>query len=225
MQVNIAGFSLRSISSLDRYINDNSIHLVAVSESHGRMLGFKNYDVYKSRVQTNGWVLLVNNHLKSYEVTERVFGYLYVVFVFIKSRDTEFLVGSIYAGLSDVLWVFMNLISFFKILRCKNQLKGPVVPGNFNARHTAWGDTTSNGCGKFIYLFSVMRALLCHLPTKLHLVKAMSMVEVLLTSAWAGLQCAIYSLMHWLLRRSNSLLVRLPLVIGQSVMNGTSPNL
>ena len=45
MQVNNAGFSMHSRLSLDRYINDDGIDLVAVSECQGQMSGFKNYDV------------------------------------------------------------------------------------------------------------------------------------------------------------------------------------
>ena len=49
-------------------------------------------------MQTHGCVLFVNNHLKSHDLKEIVFENLDVV---IKSRDTEDLVGSIYARLSD----------------------------------------------------------------------------------------------------------------------------
>ena len=98
MQVNNAGFSMQSSLSLDRYINDDCIDLVAVSESQSQMSGFKNYDMYKSRVQTHGCVLFVNNHLKSYELKEPCFENVDVV---IKSGDTEDLVGSIYDRLSD----------------------------------------------------------------------------------------------------------------------------
>ena len=65
MQVNIDGVSSHSSLSQDRYINDKGIDLVAVSKSHGQMLGFKNYNVYNSRVQTHGCVLFGNNHSKS----------------------------------------------------------------------------------------------------------------------------------------------------------------
>ena len=70
VQVNIAGFSLHSSLALDRYINDFDI--VAMSDSHGQLLGFKNYDVYFSRVQTHENVLIVNDHVKSYEVEEQI---------------------------------------------------------------------------------------------------------------------------------------------------------
>ena len=68
MEVNIGGFSSHSSLSLDRHKNENCFDLVVPSESPGQMLGFKNHDLYNSRVQTHGCLLLVNNRLKSYEM-------------------------------------------------------------------------------------------------------------------------------------------------------------
>ena len=65
MQVNNVGFSMQSSLSLDRYINDDGIDPVVASESQVQMSGFKNYDEYKSPVQTHGCDLFVTSHLKS----------------------------------------------------------------------------------------------------------------------------------------------------------------
>ena len=138
---------------LDRYINDNDNDLVAVSESHGQMLGFKKYDVYNSRLQTHGGISSVNNLLESYEGEEVASENLDVVFVFINSRDTEVLVGSIYARRSDEP-NFMEMISCFNAAKnhcSKNQVKSPFFLADFNARHTAWGDIKSNGYGKNLF--------------------------------------------------------------------------
>ena len=100
MQVIFAGFSLRSSLSMDCNIIDNGNDLIVVSTLHGRISGFKKYDVHNSRAQTHVYVVLVGKHLISYEVKERVLKNLDVVFVVKKSRDTEVLVGSKHACLS-----------------------------------------------------------------------------------------------------------------------------
>ena len=59
--INIAGFPLQSGFSLDCYIIDYAKDLVAVSEPHGQMSGFKIYHVNKCRAPLHGFVCLVNN--------------------------------------------------------------------------------------------------------------------------------------------------------------------
>ena len=54
-------------------MKDICIDLVAVSDYHGQRIGLKEYDAYKSRMQTHGCVLLVNIFVKSNEVKELVF--------------------------------------------------------------------------------------------------------------------------------------------------------
>ena len=69
-----------------------------------------------------------------------------------------------------------------------------------------------------------MWALLFHLRTHLHLLTAISKVEVLLTCVCPVFHCATCSLMHFLLKNSISLLARLPLVIGHCYeLNITKP--
>ena len=79
----------------------------------------------------------------------------------------------------------------------ENQLEGQFLLGDFNARFTAWGDTTSNGNGKLCGSVGFG----CHLPTNSHLLKSMPLVEVFLTCACATLQCASYTLMPLRIRK------------------------
>ena len=91
-----------------------------------------------------------------------------VVFVVIKSRDTEALVGSIYARLSDET-NFLDLMGCFNAAkndRSKNQLRGPIILGGCNARLTAWGDTTSHGYGKILLEFSGSEGFVVSSPYK-----------------------------------------------------------
>ena len=139
MQIRIAFFSLHSCLSVDRAKNDNGVDVLAVSEYHDKPSGFKICDVYKSQLQTHRCFLLLNNHLKCLDVKKPTHENLEVVFVVIKSRDTEFLVNSECVSLSDEN-NFLNLMGWFNAAENqsnRNDLTGRIVLGDLNTRHTA----------------------------------------------------------------------------------------
>ena len=53
MTKNSAGLSAHSCIAMDKYINDNNKNVITVSESHGKLQGFGNYDIYIAPTQTN----------------------------------------------------------------------------------------------------------------------------------------------------------------------------
>ena len=70
MQINIAGLSTHSCLALDKYINDNDIAIVAVSESYGEITGFENYMCYMSNEspKKHSSALFIHKKYSSYQI-------------------------------------------------------------------------------------------------------------------------------------------------------------
>ena len=60
MSINIAGLSAHSCIAMDKYINDNNIKVITISESHGKFQGFGNYDIYRAHSNKLGCSLLIH---------------------------------------------------------------------------------------------------------------------------------------------------------------------
>ena len=87
--------------------------------------------------------------------------HLDVVYVVIKSHDTEALVDSVCASLSDEN-NFLDLMGCFNAAenQCNtNHLTGQINLRDLNTRHTARGDTTSDGFGNFFRFLSLQPTL------------------------------------------------------------------
>ena len=126
MKVNIAGFLLHSVLSLDRRIIDNGIDPVAVSEFNSQMLGSKKYDMSKSQVQTHGCVLLVNILIKTNEVKKITFKNKDPLFAVIKSRvlidfqSSQIMLADL---IRTICWVWLAVSMPAKIIATKTSLK------------------------------------------------------------------------------------------------------
>ena len=70
MQVIIVGSFLHSSLALNHFINENTIDLAAVSESHGSVSGFESYDVGRSKTRKYCNALIANKLLKECAIEE-----------------------------------------------------------------------------------------------------------------------------------------------------------
>ena len=53
---------------MDKYVHDNNIKVITISESLGKFQGFGNYDIYRAHSNKLGCSLLIHKQLNSYEV-------------------------------------------------------------------------------------------------------------------------------------------------------------
>ena len=64
MTLDIAGLSAHSCIAMDKYIIDNNIKVITVSESHQKFQGFGNYDIYRAHSKKLGCSLLIHKTIK-----------------------------------------------------------------------------------------------------------------------------------------------------------------
>ena len=152
MTINIAGLSAHSCIALDKYINQNDISVVTISESYGKFQGFDNYDIYRAPSDKHGSSLLMHKKLGSYEVKIPPRKGVDSCFAVIKIGKRKFMFGSIYVNLGNTV----NIENGTAILTetynfCKNEnLLGPIILGDWNSRHPFWGDKVDNKYGKIL---------------------------------------------------------------------------
>ena len=152
MTINIAGLSAHSCIAMDKYINDNNINGITISESHGKFQGFGNYDVHRAHSNKLGCSLLIHKHLNSYEVKRTPREGVDCCFAAISIEKRKFLLGSIYVHLGNT----ENIESATDVLTevytlCKNEnITGPIIFGDWNSRHPLWGDELENKYGNLL---------------------------------------------------------------------------
>ena len=152
MTINIAGLYAHSCIAMDKYINDNIIKSITISESHGKYQGFENYDIYRAHSNNFGCSLLIHKQLNFHEVKITPREGVDCCFAAISIEKRKFLLGSRYVHLemteniesaTDVLTVVYAL--------CKNEnITGPIIFGDWNSRHPLWGDNLKKRCGKLL---------------------------------------------------------------------------
>ena len=96
MTINIAGLSAHSCIAMDKYINDNNIKVITISESDGKFQGSENYDIYRAHSNNLGCSLLIHKQLNSYEVKIAPRKVVDCCFAAISIEKRKFLLGSIY---------------------------------------------------------------------------------------------------------------------------------
>ena len=64
----IAGLFAHWCIAMNKYINDNNIKVITISECHGKVQGFGNYVIYCAHSSILGCSLLIHKQVNSYEV-------------------------------------------------------------------------------------------------------------------------------------------------------------
>ena len=128
----IAGLSAQSCIAMDKYIIENNIKAITVSESHGKFQGFSNYDIYRAHSNKLGCSLLIHKQLNSYEVKITPREGVDCCFAAISFEKRKFLLGSIHVHLGNT----ENIESATDVLAkaytlCKTEKKtGPIIFGD-----------------------------------------------------------------------------------------------
>ena len=153
--INICGLSSRSLFTLDKYSYDNQFDFIAVQETGTRRnveITNMNYITDDNQARNKGSMIYIN---KKHTITK-----LTSLTDLSKHIDTtwglaimngkRYIVGSVYlklnyiSGIEELLDMLNNAYDLQKRLK----VSGVIVCGDFNARHSAWGDHVSNDYGK-----------------------------------------------------------------------------
>ena len=140
MTINFAGLSAHSCIAMDKYINDNNIKVITISESHGTFQDFGNYDIYRAHSNKLGCSLHIHKQLNSYEVKITPRECIDCCFAAI-SIGKRFLLGSIHVHLGNT----ENIESATNVRTevytlCKNEkITGPIIFGGLEFEASTMG--------------------------------------------------------------------------------------
>ena len=156
--INIAGLSARSKFVLEKYCYDKSIDILAVQESFSNESVNQNLRFMKSVSDNNnsanrGSMLFVNSQKLSIiplDELSNISKEIDTAWGLVTGPGIKMIVGSVYLKLnySGASKDLITMLSQAQILGNKLGAHGISVLGDFNARHTLWGDSTSNKYGK-----------------------------------------------------------------------------
>ena len=154
--INIGGLSSRSRMVLDKYINDEGFQLVFLQESGAHDVEKMNLSNMKLIADSNGArnrgaLLYVHNSISYINLNDisqkspEIDSAWAVVII----NNKKYIIGSIYVKhhYPNAIKDTISLINYANRKKISLKAKGIILAGDFNARHTAWGDsiTTSNG--------------------------------------------------------------------------------
>ena len=152
--VNICGLSDHSCSALQNYVIENEIHIVALCETVKDVKGdhFQGYKSF-SKLNHRGASLSVANQLPSTKLNELENDQLDAVFAIITTRNEKLLVGAVYVPpeIQILMKVFLQTLEAVHVFCRNNDIKNMLILGDFNARHFAWNDHTTNKNGSLLY--------------------------------------------------------------------------
>ena len=157
--INIDGMSFKSQFALNKFIHDEDIDVLFMSESRSTdkeklELNNMSYICDTNKSVNSGTVLYVNN---SYSLTKldeisKLSQHIDSCWGLLVVNKQRFIVGSVYAKFSYK----SSIKEIMKMLKAaenkKSELKacGIILSGDFNARHPSWGDKSTNENGKQI---------------------------------------------------------------------------
>ena len=152
MTINIAGLSAHSCIAMEKYINDNNIKVITISESHEKFQGFGNYAIYRAHSNKLGCSLLIHKQLSSYEVKMTPREGVDCCFAAISIEKRTFLLGSLYVHLGNTENIESAtdfLTEVYALCKVENKT-GPIIFRDWNSRHPLWGDKLENKSGKLL---------------------------------------------------------------------------
>ena len=155
--ININGISNRNHLLLDRYVDNSKFKLFAVQESltcDKDKIKLSNMKIITdtNKSTNRGAVLYIHNSIPSTNLVDisRISKHIDSAWALIVIKDKRYIVGSIYVNdrypqaMSDALCMLNSANEM------KGRLKatGIILMGDFNARHTLWGDRLIDKHGK-----------------------------------------------------------------------------
>ena len=154
MLININGLSTHSKLAIEQYVFENNIDILTICETT-RLLSknhFKNYSTFASKVG-RGVSLSKHDNLSSAEITSLKNDKIDAVFVLASDKNTRLLVASIYIPPDnpEQLKMLDSILSKCREFVSSNSLDGVLILGDFNARHPAWSDHSTNKHGLMLF--------------------------------------------------------------------------
>ena len=170
--INICGMSEKSRFMLDKYSYDEKYDLVYVQESgttENNKIELTNMNVLSddNEACNKGALIYANNShsltkLKEINQMSKDIDTSWGITVM---KNKRFIVGSVYLKLNYLKGIeeFINMLNKANELKFKFNASGIIVMGDFNARHSLWGDTKDYPYGKrLIELLDVSKFSICH---------------------------------------------------------------
>ena len=156
--VNIGGFSPNSIMCLDKYNDDNKFDLIKVQETGKRNdIDLCNMNCIRddNKAKNRGTAIYVNkdHSLTKLKSLNKVSEQIDTTWGLAILNGKRYIVASVYLkhnfiqGIKDL----NNMLKQAYELQPKLKVSGIIVSGDFNARHTAWGDRLSDAYGKALF--------------------------------------------------------------------------
>ena len=157
--INICGMSSRSIHTVDKYSYDKGFDILAIQElgtSQHEKLKLNNMKVISdtNNSKNRGAALYVKEESPCTQLkdisklsvqVDSTWGLAVV-------KNKRYIVGSIYAklNLKTAIPEIMKMLNAAEAMIGKLKAYGLILCGDFNARHTMWGDTVCNEYGKLL---------------------------------------------------------------------------
>ena len=158
--INIDKLSNKSRFMLDKYIHDKKIGILFVQETGPRDIEKMKLANMKTIVDTNesknrGTALYIHNSISSVTLPEisqqsKEIDSAWSLVILNKKR---YIVGSIYVKhhYPDAIKGTLSLLNYTNNKRNSLEAQGIIMAGDFNARHSAWGDSTTTAKGRQLF--------------------------------------------------------------------------
>ena len=155
--VNVCGLSERTKFSLNRYIEDDGIDILALQETNTsdseRLQLLNMFCISDSNKAANkGVALYVKNchTITKLEEISKITQNLDASWGLVIINNKKFIIGSIYVKLnfSQAIKEIIKMLDKADSLQKQLKATGIILAGDFNARHIAWGDKANNSYGK-----------------------------------------------------------------------------
>lgn len=171
-QINVSGLSQRSITAIDRFNFKFKNDILALQEtllnnSANHLNTFQNLDTF-SLNNSRGVSISVAPRLCPQQIGELQDSVCDAIWVTVKFNSSVLLVGNVYVNHSSSSPNNLdacqdNIVKAFQFCS-KYNIKDIIVTGDFNSRHSSWGDHTSNDRGKQLATFINQHGLTCVCP-------------------------------------------------------------
>ena len=153
LQLNTSGLSKHKVVALNKYFDNNSTHIVALSETH-RIVSdeeFPEYEIAQSCIE-GGESLLIHKSLSCTEVLSLKSKEVDVAWCITYLERCPILVGSVYIppNKEKQLEKFLKNLNEARKYCTVNKIDNLLVLGDYNARHTMWQDNKINKHGEIL---------------------------------------------------------------------------
>ena len=158
-QININGLSKHSLTSLDKFIHQRGLNILALQETKTDSIPSRQFSGLTTFLNNTGLGVSISasNHLKPQHVPELSDTQCSIVWVSVSINNTTALIASAYCVPETTstrsLHLLLENIRRAKIYADKLGISSLVILGDFNARSSKWGDRFDNPRGRLLCNF------------------------------------------------------------------------